>query len=82
MSSEERRKTLLQFDKLIRKKTIGNCDVIADKLGISRRTVFRLITYMREELNAPIIFDNEKQRYAYQYTGSIIYSFVHNNGKR
>ena len=82
MSSEERRKTLLQFDLLIRKKTIGNCDVIADKLGISRRTVFRLITYMRQELKAPIVFDIHKQRYTYQYSGSIIYSFVNSNGKR
>ncbi len=82
MSSEERRKTLLQFDRLIQRKTNGNCDVIARKLGISRRTVFRLITYMRQELNAPIIFDNQKQRYTYRQNGSIVYSFVYNSAKR
>ena len=77
MSSEEKRQILLNFDRLIQTKTPGNCDVIASKLGISRRSFFRLIAYMRQELDAPIIYDARGQRYTYSHEGSIVFSFVY-----
>lgn len=77
MSNEERRQILLNFDRLIQMKAPGNGDAIAAKLGISRSTFFRLIDFMREELNAPIIFDNKNQCYTYSHEGSIVFSFVY-----
>ncbi len=43
----------------------GTPDELADKLGISVRTVYNYISYMKTEMNAPIIFDNQKGNYLY-----------------
>jgi transcriptional antiterminator len=41
----------------------GTPKVLASKLGISERTVYNYISYMKKEMNAPIIFDNHKGNY-------------------
>jgi transcriptional antiterminator len=38
---------------------------LAYKLGVSERTVYNYIFYMKKEMNAPIIFDNHKGNYCY-----------------
>jgi transcriptional antiterminator len=43
----------------------GTPDELAEKLGISVRTVYNYISYMKTEMNAPIIFDNHKGNYYY-----------------
>lgn len=45
----------LHLDELVRKKRSGNPDVLARKLGVSRRTVFRLIDQLKS-LDAPIVY--------------------------
>lgn len=35
------------------------------KLGVSERTVYSYITYMKINMNAPIVFDNQKGSYQY-----------------
>jgi DNA-binding CsgD family transcriptional regulator len=39
---------------------------LASKLGISERTVYNYISYMKKEMNAPIFFDNHKGNYCYK----------------
>jgi transcriptional antiterminator len=43
----------------------GTPNELADKLGISVRSVYNYISYMKTELNAPILFDNQKGHYLY-----------------
>ena len=43
----------------------GTPDELADKLGISVRTVYNYISYMKTEMSAPIIYDNQKGNYYY-----------------
>jgi transcriptional antiterminator len=38
---------------------------LAGKLGVSERTVYNYISYMKKEMNAPIIFSAEKGSYCY-----------------
>jgi transcriptional antiterminator len=38
---------------------------LATKLGISERSVYNYISYMKKEMNAPIMFDNRKGNYCY-----------------
>lgn len=38
---------------------------LALKLSVSERTVYNYISYMKTELNAPIVFDIQKGNYCY-----------------
>lgn len=76
MSLEEKRRLILALDVLIRRKVPGKADYLAERLGISRSTFFRLIEYMREELYAPVFFDSVMNRYSYEEEGIILFRFV------
>jgi len=67
---------MLSLDQLIRGKVPGNAEYLAARLGVSRRTFFRLIEYMRVELCAPLFFDTGGNRYAYEFEGRIVYRFL------
>ena len=43
----------------------GSPKELARKLGLSERTVYSYISYMKVEMNAPIIYDNQKGNYLY-----------------
>jgi transcriptional antiterminator len=38
---------------------------LASKLGVSERTVYNYISYMKKEMNAPIMFSDQKGSYCY-----------------
>ena len=60
-------KKVCLLDKLIRTQATGNHEELAKKLGVSRSSMYELISYLREEMNAPIIFDTHQDRYVYAY---------------
>jgi hypothetical protein len=76
MSLEEKRRLILAFDALIRSKVPGGAEYLARRLGVSRSTFFRLLEYMREELYAPVIFDSDQNRYAYEREGIVMFRFL------
>ncbi len=76
MSLEEKRRLILAMDSMIRSKIPGRAEYLAKRLGISRSTFFRLIEYMREELCAPVFFDADTNRYAYQQEGIVVFRFL------
>jgi len=76
MSLEEKRRLILSLDQLIRSKTTGTAIHMSRRLGISRSTFFRLIEYMREDLFAPVFFDEDKGRYCYAHDGRVIIRFL------
>ncbi len=43
----------------------GSPKELAKKLGVSERTIYSYISYMKVEMNAPIIFDIQKGNYIY-----------------
>jgi transcription initiation factor IIE alpha subunit len=53
---------------LIRHKSTGSPDELAERLGMSRSSLFELIAYLKEEMNAPIIYDRDRVSYVYSYT--------------
>jgi DNA-binding CsgD family transcriptional regulator len=44
----------------------GNPQKLAEKLGISVRSVYNYIRFMKKELNAPIAYEVRKMSYYYQ----------------
>lgn len=58
-----------RMDLLIRTNATGNPGVFAAKLGISTRTLFNYINYMKNKFGAPIVYSSEKQSYFYLEPG-------------
>jgi transcriptional antiterminator len=44
----------------------GTPKELASKLGISERSVYNYISYMKTDLQAPIGYDNQKGSYSYK----------------
>lgn len=59
-------RVIIKIHELIRDKRAGNSDDLSDRLGISVRTVYNYITFMKTELNAPITYDSQNKKYCYE----------------
>jgi hypothetical protein len=44
----------------------GSPNELASKLGISIRTVYNYIAFMRNEMKAPIVYDFQRLSYVYE----------------
>ena len=64
MTLLEQIELLKRMDSLIRRQATGTPVELADKLGISRTSVFRYIRDL-EKLGAPIAYNRSKRRYYY-----------------
>lgn len=49
----------------INSERTGSPKELSNKLGVSERTVYNYISYMKVEMNAPIVFDIQKGNYLY-----------------
>lgn len=76
MSLEEKRRLLLAFDALIRSGFKGTPLEYAKRLKISRSTFFRLVDYMKGELQTPIHYSTDNRRYVYEKEGILLFGFV------
>lgn len=57
---------IIQFlHDLILKAESGNPKTLAQQLGISERSIYNYILYMKNEMGAPIRFDRSKNSYVY-----------------
>lgn len=63
------------IDRLIQKKATGSPKELANRIGVSRRTVIEYIAVMKD-LGAPIYFSKSKISYCYKVEGSFNISFV------
>jgi len=63
------------LDFLIRTRATGNPGELANKLNISRRTVFEYIEILKS-LEAPIAYDKFNETYYYTETGSFNFKFL------
>lgn len=66
---------VITIDALIRQKATGSPDHLAERLNISRRALFDTLNFMREELDAPIIYDKVRRTYTYQKQGSLNFKY-------
>jgi transcriptional antiterminator len=55
-----------KIHEFIMKEQTGSPKELSNKLGVSERTIYNYISYMKVELNAPIIYDNQKGNYMYE----------------
>jgi len=65
---------LERLDQLIRLKSTGSPDDLANKMGVSKRTVFNLISRLKE-LGCPVYFNCSINSYCYQNHGKLSFRF-------
>mgnify|MGYP001627289571 CR=1 FL=1 len=57
---------IIKLHDLLKSDRAGNTTELSLKLGISVRSVYNYIAFMKYELNAPIYFDTQNRKYRYE----------------
>ena len=76
MKSNKIIKRIGQTDCLLKTGNTGNANDLARKLDVSKRTVFNLFKMLKEDFDAPIIYDKRTKSYKYATRGNIVIAFV------
>jgi hypothetical protein len=63
------------IDFLIRHKCTRSPEMLAKRLGISKRTLYFTISIMKDMFKAPILYNRHRQSYIYEEEGYVIFSF-------
>ena len=50
---------------LIQRKATGAPDALAQRLNMSQSTLFALLKYLREDFDAPIYYDADRESYCF-----------------
>ncbi len=56
---------LLEFDDLLRRRRVVNATTLATRWKTSTKTVQRFVAFMRDEMDAPIVFDRKRGSFGY-----------------
>ena len=67
---------LERIDTLIRLRSTGTPDQMAEKLGISRATLFRWLEQLTDDLGLPIDYDEYRKTYYYTKRGWFVVKFI------
>jgi molybdenum-dependent DNA-binding transcriptional regulator ModE len=66
---------LRKFIHLVERKQTGKPADVAKLLGVSERMIYNYTKFIREELNAPIVWNNFKQSYLFSENGALIWKY-------
>lgn len=75
MYSDEKINLIRRIDSFIRRQYQGNAIDLSRRLGVSKRTFYRCLDFMKHVLNAPVKFDSRAKRYFYSKNGKVIIGF-------
>ena len=59
---------IIRLHEFLLSERTGTPKELAAKLGISERSVYNYIAFMKAEMNAPIMYDFQKGNYSYSRT--------------
>lgn len=59
-------RVIKKLHELIMKEQTGSPKELSCKLRVSERTIYNYISYMKVEMTAPIIYNNQKGSYKYE----------------
>ena len=66
---------LERLDTLIRRAATGSPEKLAERLEMSRSNLFNLISFLKEEMKAPIVYSAQRLSYIYTYTPKFYLNF-------
>lgn len=75
-------KRIRRLDGMIRRKSTGPPEKLAQKLDISERWLYNLMEELKMELDAPITYDRRRQSYVYEEKGKMVFGFRENLTKK
>jgi len=76
MTFLEKLQVIERVDGLIKRKATGTADELAERLGVSRSTVFEIINCMKA-MGAEIEYNTSRQSYFYTVDKELSIGFVH-----
>ncbi len=56
---------IIRLNELIVGEQTGSPKKLASKLGITERSVYNYISFMKKEMEAPILYNSQRQSYIY-----------------
>ncbi len=56
---------ILEFDDLLRRRRVANTTTLAARRKASTKTVQRFVAFMRDEMEAPIVYDRRRRSFRY-----------------
>jgi transcriptional antiterminator len=59
------------INELIRKQRTGNPKVLASRIGVSERTIYNYIRFIKNTLKAPVKWNTMKETYVYETNGKL-----------
>lgn len=59
-------RVIKKIHELIMQEHTGSPKELSYKLGVSERTIYNYISYMKVEMTSPIIYNNQKGSYMYE----------------
>lgn len=66
---------LMQLDQLIHMKATGNPVQLASRLGVSERSLYDFLEWLKTDLECPIGYSKLRETYYYKESGRIIWGF-------
>lgn len=69
-----------RLDALIRRKSTGTPEELAERLGISERWLYKFLNELRDEFDCPITYDHYRQSYIYEERGHMVVGFEQLSG--
>lgn len=60
---------------MIRRKSTGQPEELANKLDISERWLYKFLRELKEEFDCPITYNHHQQSYVYEENGKIMVEF-------
>jgi hypothetical protein len=62
---------IITIYELIRKQRTGKPKVLASRIGVSERTVYHYISFIKTELKAPVKWDGMRDTYVFESNGKL-----------
>jgi predicted DNA-binding transcriptional regulator YafY len=62
---------IITINELIRKQRTGKPKALASRIGVSERTVYNYISFIKTELKAPVKWDAMKETYVFESNGKL-----------
>lgn len=66
---------IVRIDQLIRMKATGSAKELAEKVGISERSLYDDLKQLKKDYGCPIAYSRSKRSYYYTKSGKIIFGF-------
>jgi hypothetical protein len=64
-----------RLDTLVRRQATGSPEHLAERLGMSRSSLFEFISFLRNEMHAPVRYSKSLNSYIYEYVPGFYLGF-------